>query len=208
MLLDIPPTGPADSKALVGDLQKLLQQPDYRELRPCTSCKLPCPSCGSSSCTCNCQPECPQAATQLSTDGERYPLEREISALVFALNSLRLCQPFWSCEGHAFQDGRIRRVPQVWFHSCSQVYPRIINELLARLLYRKKITHPWHICISHSGDKLQNTYSLEPDIKYVEQPQVEKLQTDIKVISRALLSETKSLAREYLQQIQTSGQGT
>jgi hypothetical protein len=51
---------------------------------------------------------------------------------VFGFNCLRMCPPFWSCEGHKYSDGSIQRVLQGRFSTRSHAYPRLIDDWLTR----------------------------------------------------------------------------
>lgn len=142
----------------------------------------------------------------MSSEGDRYPIEQKIVALVFGFNCLRICPPFWSCEGHQCQDGSIQRVPQVWFYTRSLVYPRLIGDWLTRLHFTKCLANPWHICVSYSKSSLDTGFSIEPDLKRMEQVVLEDLQRDVAVIATALVPGLRELAQEYLRKYRPASQ--
>ncbi len=189
---------PLGDQTRLRDLTYLLEQPSYQDVRPCPGCTMPCPCSASPTCTCLCGPGCPQAPVQMSSDGERYPIEPRIVALVFGFNCLRICPPFWSCEGHQYPDGTIQRVPQVWFYTRSLVYPRLIGDWLVRLRFRQRIANPWHICVSYAEGSLDTGFSIEPDLKMIPCLSLPAFQQDVAVIADALVPELRALAREYL----------
>lgn len=182
----------------IRDLETLLDQPGYSELRPCAGCKSPCPCSASITCTCKCGPHCPEAPVQLSSDGVRYPIEGKIIGLVFGMNALRITPPFWSCEGHEFPDGSIRRIPQVWFYSRSLVYPRIFLEYLESLYAKRRIVNPWHICLSFSQNDLDTSFSMEPNVKNITNPNLKLMQQDAQNISDDLVHGVREIAIKYL----------
>jgi len=133
----------------------------------------------------------------MSSEGERYPVEPNVAALVFAFYCLRLCPPYWSCEGHLSPDGSIRRLPQVWFYSRSLVYPRLIADRVAQLYFEKQLANPWHVCVCYSESGLDTGFSLEPDVKMIDKPDLFTLQRDVAVMAERLPQDLLELAREY-----------
>lgn len=181
------------------DLEVLLDQPGYSEVRPCINCISPCPCSASFTCTCRCGPQCPEAPVMLSSDGVKYPIEGKIVGLVFGINALKITPPFWSCEGHEFPDGSIRRIPQVWFYSRSLIYPRIFLEFLDGLYSRKRIINPWHICMAFSQNDFDTGFSMEPNMNNIENPCLKSLQQDARNISEDLIHGIRAIAIKYLQ---------
>ena len=121
------------------ELKLLLSQPSDREMKPCPNCDVLCPAHQSPTCTCSCSPECFFAASNMSSEGERYPVEEKIRPLVYSFYTLRVCMPCWSCEGHYKSNGfEVSKVPKVWFYSRSLLYPRLISEHLSLLKSHKK----------------------------------------------------------------------
>lgn len=203
MKLYKPHPDPEGNEIRLRDLTCLLEQPSSHELRPCEGCTMPCRCSASPTCTCCCGPTCPHAPAQMSTEGDRYPIEPKITALVFGFNCLRICPPFWSCEGHQYPDGTIQRVPQVWFYTRSLVYPRLIGDWLARLHFQKRVANPWHICVSYSESSLDTGFSIEPDLKAMRRVDLAELQQDVAAISDSLVPELRALARDYLARYHT-----
>lgn len=198
MKLYRPHADPREDGSRLRDLEVLLAQPFYQEIRPCEGCRMPCSCSSSLECACLCGPGCTHAPVQMSSEGSRYPVEPKMVALVFGFNCLRVCPPFWSCEGHPAPDGSLQRVPQVWFYTRSLVYPRLMGDWLARLYFKKRIANPWHICVSYSESSLDTGFSIEPDLKGISQMSLEQLHQDVAVIADALVPELRELAREYL----------
>ncbi len=72
--------------------------------------------------------------------------------LVYALASLRVVPPCWSCEGRLKPIGGLVRMPQVWFYSASTVYPELIALYLKDLEFRGKLLHQWMVSVcSHTA---------------------------------------------------------
>jgi len=198
MRLDKPDLDFREHASRLRELAVLLEQPSYRESRPCKGCRVPCSCSGSSHCACLCGPTCDKAPVQMSSDGNRYPIEPGIVRLVFAFCCLRLCPPYWSCEGHSHDDHTIRRLPQVWFYSWSSLYPRLIAEGVAQLHVERRIANPWHVCLTYSEGGLCTGHSLEPDLKMMDRKDLPSLQADLTVIADRLVLHVRALAREYL----------
>ncbi len=180
------------------DLRRLLAQPRVEHERVCPDCTLPCPGSGSTTCTCACAPDCPHAPAQMTSD-PNFPIETAIAPLVYALFSLKLCQPCWSCEGHADAEGKVTRIPRVWFYCRSLVYPKLIDRYLTYLKFKRRLNYPWHLCITHFEDEGADTaFSMEPDLSYVDQPELNLLQRDIGPIANGLSAYLKTEARKNL----------
>lgn len=190
-------------RAKINDLRHLLQQPSVEEIRPCPGCVKPCPCSQSTTCTCHCSPECEYAPFVMSSEPERYPIEKNILALVFGLNCLRVLPPYWSCEGHNFPSGEIFRVPQVWFYSRSIIYPKLIGEYVHQLKIKDTIHYPWHICLAYADNSLETGFSIEPDVKGIENPELTMMQKDVQTIADNLLSRIQELAKEYIRRFES-----
>jgi hypothetical protein len=134
----------------------------------------------------------------MSIEPDRYPIEPEIVAMVFSFNCLRVCPPYWSCEGHLFPNGKIFRVPQVWFHSRTSIVPKLIGDFLSTLRVRHAIRNPWHVCLTFAEGRFATGYSLEPDCKEIDSPDLPALQRDARIIAENLVVGVKALASEYL----------
>lgn len=191
---------PEYQQTLITAIENLLEQPAYREIRPCPGCEKACPCSQSTTCTCLCTADCPHAPYVMSSDPERYPIEEKIVALVFGLNCLRVCPPYWSCEGHRFKNGMIARVPQVWFYSRSLIYPKLISEYVFDLEFKNRIIFPWHISMAYAGNILETGFSIEPNIKDIDKPDLELMQNDARIIADNIFDGIRSLAQKYLDQ--------
>lgn len=189
---------PEADENLLRDLHHLLEQPSYEQVRPCPHCQQPCNCSQSPTCTCMCGPDCPHAPVEMSIDGQRYPIEEKIVALVFAFNCLRVCPPYWSCEGHTLADGEFYRVPQVWFYSRSLLYPKLIGDYVHRLQTKQAIQNPWQISLAYSDHCLETAFCIEPKGGITKKPDLESMQADVRIISDGLVSGLKTLAKEYI----------
>jgi hypothetical protein len=197
----LPPDPGFDAEA-IKEFERLLEQPSENQLRPCESCDIPCPCCGSTSCACACTITCPQAPRTLSTDPEEHPIEEGIVPLVYALSTLRVVQPCWSCEGHNSPDGELYRPPSVWLYARSVFYPWLISEYLADLDNRGAIENPWHLClVFFDPDNSDPTFVIEPDLGSIKKPELGSLQRDVRVIAEGLEAGIKGRARKSLVRI-------
>lgn len=178
------------------ELEDLCRQPDDQSLRPCPGCVMPCTCSGSISCTCACHSGCGHAPASLSSDPVRFPIEPAIVPLVYALASLRVCQPCWSCEGHNDKGGVLHKLPRVWFFSKSVVYPDVLTRFLSLVKTTKKLSVDWQVCSVYWGGNLESTFSLEPKLHPGDRPALAELQADVKKIAANLHWDIKQIAAE------------
>ncbi len=196
MRIAAPPLDEAFCEAQLCDLQALAAQPDDREQRPCPGCDLVCPDCGSRGCTCKCRPDCPEAPQRLSSEPERFPIEPGILPLVYALSTLRLLPPCWSCEGHLDAAGQPQRLPSVWFISRKVIYPTLVADLLCRLKAGGEIAHGWQVATLNCGLETESVFAIEPRLQAGEDFQLGRLRNDVAVIAACLGEGVRSLAAD------------
>lgn len=135
----------------------------------------------------DCHRHCPNARFALSCEPEKYPVEKRIVPLVFEMRQLRVFQPCWSCEGHDAADGRLTRIPRIWFYANAQVHLRLLNEGLAALNRGGTLNAEWHVTLAHSAMENPDTlYSLEPRRRDGPGLELAKLQLDIDVMAENL----------------------
>jgi hypothetical protein len=185
-------------------LEALLAQSGPRQERPCPGCDVPCACSGSPSCTCGCALSCGHAPKQLSSDPERHPIEDRITPLVYALYSLKVCEPCWSCEGHYDASGMLNRVPAVWFYADAAAYPALIADSLTDLKVKNTLTYPWQVSLVSWGNRLDITYAVEPDLRRVSEPQLDELQADVAAISEHLFDNVRKAAQQSIAEIDRS----
>lgn len=135
----------------------------------------------------------------MSSEAEAAPVETRIAPLVYELYSLRLCRPFWSCEGHARTGGALARVPTIWFHSSAVVYPWLIGEYLQDLRIAKRTVHPWHVCLkSLEHPTLGTAFSIEPDLTFANGASLRTLQQDVDTIAAGFSAGVREMAQRQL----------
>lgn len=184
------------------DLTCLLQQPTDRERRPCPNCNKAC-GCPSRSthCCCGCSARCPDAPRFLSSEPAQHPIEPHMVPLVYALASLRLVPPCWSCEGHLRPSGGLVRLPQVWFYSASTVYPELIATHLADLKFRDKLRHQWMVSLCPHTAGGATIFQIQPESltpSEVQEAQLQALQGDLQTIAESLDISIRQLAGNLL----------
>ena len=142
----------------------------------------------------------------MSSDPDRYPIEEKVVPLVYELNCLRVCPPCWSCEGHNDLQGEVSKLPRVWFHSRSIVYPRMIAERLASLKFKKSIKCDWGVTvIPWSGNGLHTTHSIEPCIAPQTSCNLGVLQEDLLTIASSLYEDIHRMAWSALREMGSAG---
>ncbi|MBL1259939.1 MAG: hypothetical protein COB33_005345 [Thiotrichaceae bacterium] len=89
MKIKAPNTRLIDEENTIIALKMLLNQASINELRTCKNCKIACECSSSNNCACQCSAECSNIPVAISTEPERYPIERGVAKLVFELNSFK-----------------------------------------------------------------------------------------------------------------------
>lgn len=201
MRIEGPGPDPAFHRDYRGDLERLLNQPSSREARPCPGCDLVCPKCGSQSCTCTCSPSCEAAPRMLSSDPDEHPIETDIVPLVYALYSLRLTPPCWSCEGHYNRQGELDKLPRVWFNARTLAIPNLLAELLSEPRIAAKLSLPWHVCVVSWSQGIDVTFSVEPKVNPTDDPQLSLLRRDVRTIAEGLETDMKIMSRQRIGQL-------
>lgn len=184
----------AKRRQALSDLMAFRQQ---REGRACPGCDLVCAKCGSASCLCNCGPDCEQAPRMLSSEPEKFPIEEGIVPLVYALYDMEIGLPCWSCEGHKGLDGKIGKLPQVWFYVLHQAYPDLLARFLWKLKFDGHIQNQWGVTVVASGNSTDTTFSIVPDASG-DPLDLDKLRQDIKVIGERMHDDIAVLVRENI----------
>ncbi len=158
-------------------------------------CAPNCPKAG----TRVCSRDCPDIPRIISTDPEKHPVEHNIAPLVFELKRLEVFQPCWSCEGHNGPDGKLWKVPRVWFYCSSVVHLRVLASAVSELRVKGHLNVPWQVVLTFSEDDNTNTtFSLEPNLPD-EAPPLLALQQDVETIAAHLrtsvLAEVQKLSK-------------
>ncbi len=146
-----------------------------------------------------CSRRCPDIPVIMSSDPVNHPLEDRIAPLAYELKRLEAFHPCWSCEGHNGPDGKLWKIPRVWFYCESVVHLRVLADAVKELHLTETLSVPWRVVLTFSDeDNADTTFSLEPNLDH-ERPLLYALQRDIDVIAehlRALaFTEARKLSR-------------
>jgi len=134
----------------------------------------------------HCSRHCPDIPRMLSSDPENHPLEGGIAPLVYELKRLEAFHPCWSCEGHNGPDGKLWKIPRVWFYCESVVHLRVLADAIKELHLAEKLSVPWRVVLTFSDDdNADTTFSLEPNLDH-KRPLLPALQRDIDTIAEHL----------------------
>lgn len=151
------------------------------------ACAMKCPRCGSTTCGCACSPDCPDAPRALSSDPDNYPVEPNITPLVFEMTRLGMFRPCWSCEGHLRPNGSLWKIPRVWFYCDSTVHIRLLTDGIKELEKDGKIQASWQVAVTFSdSDNPETTFSLEPALSRDAKLGLPALRKDARTIAAAL----------------------
>ena len=155
-----------------------------------------------------CAPDCPKASPErcsrlcpdipkmMSSDPVNHPLEDRIAPLVYELKRLDAFHPCWSCEGHNGADGKLWKVPRVWFYCESVIHLRVLSDAVKELHLAEKLNVPWRVTLTFSDeDNADTTFSLEPDLDH-KRPLLYALQLDIDAIAEHLRDMAMTEARK------------
>ncbi len=184
-------------------LRALIDDTKQSDGRPCPGCEMRCPSCGSTTCLCNCRPDCPQAPLALSSDPEKFPIEEGIVPLVFALNDLAIGSPCWSCEGHPSLDESPGKLPQVWFYVRHLVYPDLLARYLWKLHFRGLIGNPWKVAVVSTDNAVDTTFAIAP-APSDGATDLASLRRDIRIIGERMSKDIGEIARDSMAEIENA----
>lgn len=185
-----------DIVQLRSDLEAFIGQPEPSEIPPCPGCNI------HTSMTCSAK--CPDAPRALSIEPDRYPIETKVVPLVYGLMSTRVLMTCWSCEGHMGDDNKLWKLPMVSFYSASPIYPKLLLKHIEKLNFQKTLKYRWHIVLSDFSQTPGVTYSIQPDLSFVEDIHLGQLQQDIATIASNALLKLKSIATEMLDELDGS----
>ncbi len=202
MKINKPRQDQGDLTRVIDTLGELLRMSAEAPFRPCAECQRPCDCSGSPTCACSCTLHCQSAAASMSSEPDAHPVEPRVLPLVMEMNKTGFIQTCWSCEGHTDTTGRINKIPRIWFYTRSHVYVRILANVLSRAKISHKLTYDWNVKLINLEDGVGNSYSLEPDLTYVDKPVLLKLQEDLFRLSDHLNSELYQEARSLLVRLQ------
>jgi len=181
------------------ELLDLLKQPSDKEQRPCPGCRLTFSGNSSTTSTEQCSMKCPSAPQQMSSDPERYPIEKYVTPVVYAIYTLRLMMPCWSCEGHLDKSQNIIKMPKIWFYSVSPFYVKLVAQVLSDLRQKRQLKNDWQVVIlPFSQSMFTLTYCIEPKGQYFGYSELNLLQSDVAVIGGKLRCEVLQLAQQYV----------
>ena len=148
-----------------------------------------------------CSRRCPDIPRVMSSDPDRHPLEPGIAPLAFELKRLGVFDPCWSCEGHNDNQGKLWKVPRVWFYCASVVHVRVLADAMRQLHADRKTNAPWRVALTVSTQNNPDTaFSLEPDIdgRHVGLP---ALRRDVETIATHLRGLVLTEARRLSQAV-------
>ncbi len=146
-------------------------------------------SCPEFDASVGCHRDCQFAPVRLSSEADDYPLETLIAPLVFELKKLGVFYPCWSCEGHNDREGKLWKIPRVWFYSDSVVHLRALSTAINELTLKRLLSVKWQLVVSHSDDdNADTTFSLEPRMG-ADEVGLDQLRSDIVTISTKLETE-------------------
>ena len=95
-------------------------------------------------------------------------------------------------------DDKLWKLPMVSFYSASPVYPKLLLKHIEVLTYKKALKYRWQIVLSDFSQTPGVTYSIQPDLSFVEDVHLGQLQHDITIIADDALLKLKSIAEGML----------
>ncbi len=147
-----------------------------------------------------CHRDCPDAPAMLSSEAD-YPLEPKIAPVVFELKRLGVFDPCWSCEGHDGHDGKLWKLPRVWFYARSVVHVRLLAAGMVELHLAGKLSARWEIVLVVADrDNADTSFSLQPNLQD-EEVTLYALHQDLENIAAHLRQMVIARAEELAEQI-------
>lgn len=179
-----------NKSSIIGDLEQLANSSPISE-----------PVCGNH---CNkykeigCHRYCSDAPTMLSSELDKYPLEEKITPLVFELKRIGFFTPCWSCEGHLDQNGKLWKIPRVWFYVSSLAHVRVLVEAIKNMGLDKKLITEWEIkLIPSEENNLDTRFSLQPVVGEGDFS-LEEIQKDIDTIAENIYDDVSQQAKKLV----------
>lgn len=182
-----------DTDKLRAELEVFLAQPLPRESPPC-------PNCGHHK-PLQCSAKCTDAAKALSIDPDNYPIETNVSPLVFELMASKVFQTCWSCEGHLNDNNDIWKLPNVSFYAKSSNYTHLLVRHIKNLQLERRLKYPWQVVLTDYAQTWGTTYCIQPDLTREQDIHLGMLQNDIKSIAENMLEKLRIIARQCLQDL-------
>ena len=144
-----------------------------------------CAHCPDHTAGTHCHRYCPAAPRRLSSEGESSPVEPLVAPLVFELKKLGVFHPCWSCEGHTGRDGKLWKIPRVWFYADSVVHIRGLADATSKLFNAGRLSTRWQVVLTYSDpDNPDTTFSLQPE--WNPEHSLNALQGDLRVMADEL----------------------
>lgn len=190
MEISKPNEGYIDTDKIKADLNVFLAAPLPSESPPCPSCEQHIRS--------DCNSKCANASSSLSIDPDKYPIETNITPLVFEITATCVMQTCWSCEGHLDENNNLWKLPNVSFYAKSSIYPQLLVKHIKNLNLNKQLKYPWQVILADYAQTLGTTYTIQPDLCREEEIHLGLLQHDIKTIADDMLEKLKVIARQCL----------
>lgn len=191
MHIDSPQQQLLDATQAKQSLEIFLEQPSHVEMPPC-------PGCDDHNIL-KCSESCPDAHTALSSQPVEFPIEANVTPLVFGLMSTQVTQTCWSCEGHMDTNNNLIKLPTVSFYTVSPIYPQLLHRHVMKLKMDKKLNYPWHVVLTDYAQTWAQTYSIAPNLNFFDKDiHLGGLQNDLKVIAANLQKNMKALAKEMI----------
>lgn len=191
MYIEKPKQELLDAQQTRQNLENFIEQLTPAEIAPCPNC--------SNHVASNCNSHCSDAHKALSTHPEEYPIEKNVTPLVYGLMSTRVAQTCWSCEGHMDVNNKLTTLPRVSFYTSAPVYSQLLHKHVAKLKMDKALVYPWHVVLTDYAQTWGQTYSILPDLNFVDKDvHLGALQNDLKIIAHDLQAKMKVLAREMI----------
>ena len=172
-------------------MKRFIAAAEHPDARPCESCTKPRVAGDF------CSEPCQHAAKVISSESDRYPIEPLVFPLVFALSRFNFIKPCWSCEGHNDQYGKLWKLPQVWFYTCSPCYAHLIGKFLWEMKKTKLIQYDWRVSLSAFGDLSCATYIIETAL-LPDNCELTELQLDLEVLANCFEAGVTGIAYRAL----------
>jgi len=130
-------------------------------------CAPDCPNAGPE----RCSRRCPDIPVIPSSDPVNHPLESRIAPLAYEPKRLEAFHPCWSCVGHNGPDGKLWKIPRIWFYCESVAHLRVLADAVKELHLTGTLNVPWRVVPTFSeADNSGTTFSLEPDLNHRRPP--------------------------------------
>jgi hypothetical protein len=96
-------------------------------------------------------------------------------------------------------NGKLKKLPQIWFYTDSFMLLRVIDDCLSLLNAKSLLIVPWQVSTTYTTKSCeQNAFALKPDLSLVDEIDLKTLHKDIIAIANNFPEMIKKVSVDYI----------